>query len=169
MNSSTPLGRLNSNAFEKKMSAIKTNIEKTTQNQVNMKDKLKKLRVINDKLSDSYSVSLRVIVDVSKLMNQYMKFFNQIDDSLKQLDSNANTISQEDIKYINKLTSTNIDNMIKEFNDQLNGMIDLYRKNNMSTNQLMEYKDLLKGINEESRQIQLQGGKKLNKKKSRKF
>ena len=71
MNSSTPLGRLNSNAFEKKMSAIKTNIEKTTQNQVNMKDKLKKLRVINDKLSDSYSVSLRVIVDVSKLMNQF--------------------------------------------------------------------------------------------------
>jgi hypothetical protein len=162
------LGTLNKKDFVERMDSIQEKINKTTSNQIGMKEKLKKLTDINNKLSDSYNVSLHVIVDVSKLMNQYMKFFNQIDENLRKLDSNATLISAEDVQYINKLTSMNINDMVNKFKQELNGIIEVYQKNNMKTNKLLEYDRLLDSINNEAVQITKQGGKKLTKKISKK-
>ena len=110
MNNKPSMGRLTSEDMSQQIEKIKHKITS------NNKDpqKIKSMTELNNKLTDSYSVSLKIIVDVSKLLNQYMVFFNEIDKVLIESDkheSNTNTLNSEYLQYINKLTSENIQNM----------------------------------------------------------
>jgi hypothetical protein len=123
---------------------------------------VKELTELNNKLSDSYSVSLKIIVDVSKLLNQYMVFFNEIDKILQDSDiesGDTQTLNSDYLRYINKLTSDNINKMTTDFETQLETIIPIYQKNNIPTKDFEEYNTLLKNIKKDSNLILKSGGK----------
>ena len=164
MNNKPSMGRLTSEDMSQQIEKIKHKITS------NNKDpqKIKSMTELNNKLTDSYSVSLKIIVDVSKLLNQYMVFFNEIDKVLIESDkheSNTNTLNSEYLQYINKLTSENIQNMTNDFEKQLESMIPIYKKNNIPTTDLDNYNILIKDIKQESQSIATQTGGKRKKKK----
>jgi hypothetical protein len=141
-------------------------VKTTTDNQVDLKEKLKSITEINSKLAQSYDVSLRIIVDVSKLLNQYTAFFNDIDELLVKLDaSSKDNVTGEYIKYINKLTSDNIDKMTNEFKSQLQNIVPMFEKNDMPAGNLNEYSSLLDNINREAKILASKsgGGRKASK------
>jgi hypothetical protein len=161
-------------AVTEKFDNIRRVVRKTTDNHKGLQAKLKSITEINTKLSQSYDVSLRVIVDVSKLLNQYISFFNDIDGLLSQLDIDASNASTGDyVKYINRLTSDNLDKMTQEFKTQLDKLVPLFQKNDMPSQHLVEYGQLLDGINKEAKQLVRGGGahgksaKKLNASKKK--
>ena len=99
---SNRMGDLRSPGVSTKLEKIKEVVKNTADSQTNLKEKLKSITEINTKLAQSYDVSLRIIVDVSKLLNQYIAFFNEIDELLNKLDaSSKDNVTGEYIKYIN--------------------------------------------------------------------
>jgi hypothetical protein len=113
---------------------------------------------------------LKIIVDVSKLLQQYMSYFNEIDQIVSAIDlSNSNSNSKHFIN-INKLTSEKIDELTVNFQEQLNVLTPIYEKNNMSTADLTSYNKLLNNVNLESKKIAAiqQGGRKILKTKIKK-
>ena len=135
-----------------KLDQIRTVLPKTTQSNTLLHAKMESITDINNKLAQSYDVSLRIIVDVSKLLNQYIAFFNEIDALLVKLDSTvSDNLTGDYIKYINRLTSENIDKMTSEFKNQLNTILPLFNKNNIPSKNLTQYSDLLDQINREAK------------------
>lgn len=135
-----------------KLSKIRSVVRKTTESNSDLNTKLKSITDINNKLAQSYDVSLRIIVDVSKLLNQYIGFFNEIDVLLAKLDTAmTDNLTGDYIKYINRLTSENIDKMTTEFKSQLNTIVPLFDKNNIPSKNLTEYSGLLDQINREAK------------------
>ena len=168
---STRMGDLRTPGVSTKLQKIKDVVKSTTDNQVDLKDKLKSITEINSKLAQSYDVSLRIIVDVSKLLNQYTAFFNDIDDLLVKLDaSSKDNVTGEYIKYINKLTSDNIDKMTNEFKSQLQNIVPMFEKNDIPAGNLNEYSTLLDNINREAKVLASKsgGGRKRSKSKKQK-
>lgn len=135
-----------------KLDKIRKVVRKTTESNTDLNTKLKSITEINNKLAQSYDVSLRIIVDVSKLLNQYIGFFNEIDALLVKLDSAvSDNLTGDYIKYINRLTSENIDKMTNEFKSQLNTIVPLFDKNNIPSKNLTQYSELLDQINREAK------------------
>jgi len=135
-----------------KLNKIRSVVRKTTESNSDLNTKLKSITDINNKLAQSYDVSLRIIVDVSKLLNQYIGFFNEIDVLLAKLDSAmTDNLTGDYIKYINRLTSENIDKMTTEFKSQLNTIVPLFDKNNIPSKNLTQYSGLLDQINREAK------------------
>ena len=153
------MGDLRSPGVSTKLQKIKDVVKTTTDNQVDLKDKLKSITEINSKLAQSYDVSLRIIVDVSKLLNQYTAFFNDIYELLVKLDaSSKDNVTGEYIKYINKLTSDNIDKMTNEFKSQLQNIVPMFEKNDIPAGNLNEYSYLLDNINREAKILASKSG-----------
>lgn len=160
------MGDLRSPGVSTKLQKIKEVVKTTTDSQVDLKEKLKSITEINNKLAQSYDVSLRIIVDVSKLLNQYTAFFNDIDELLLKLDaSSKDNVTGEYIKYINKLTSDNIDKMTNEFKSQLQNIVPMFEKNDIPAGNLNEYSSLLDNINREAKLLASKsgGGRKYSK------
>lgn len=156
---STRMGELSSPAVSTKLQKIKDVMKNTTETQTDLREKLKSITEINTKLAQSYDVSLRIIVDVSKLLNQYIAFFNEIDELLVKLDDTSkDSVTGEYIKYINRLTSDNIDKMTSEFKNQLQNIVPMFEKNNIPSGNLTEYSSLLDNINREAKVLASKSG-----------
>ena len=156
------MGNLKHEEITKNISKLRNALNKSSST-----NKLQKTELMNHKLSESYNVSLKIIVDVSKLLQQYMSYFNEIDQIVSSIDlSNTNS---NHFTNINKLTSEKIDELTVNFQEQLNVLTPIYEKNNMSTEDLTTYNKLLNNVNLESKKIAAvqQGGKKLKRKSSK--
>lgn len=155
------MGNLKHEEITKNISKLRNVLNKSSST-----NKLQKTELMNQKLSESYNVSLKIIVDVSKLLQQYMSYFNEIDQIVSAIDlSNTNSNSKHFIN-INKLTSEKIDELTVNFQEQLNVLTPIYEKNNMSTADLTSYNKLLNNVNLESKKIaaiQQGGRKKINR------
>lgn len=161
------MGNLKHEEITKNISKLRNVLNKSSST-----NKLQKTELMNQKLSESYNVSLKIIVDVSKLLQQYMSYFNEIDQIVSAIDL-SNTNSNSNSKHfinINKLTSEKIDELTVNFQEQLNVLTPIYEKNNMSTSDLTSYNKLLNNVNLESKKIAAiqQGGRKILKKKGKK-
>lgn len=158
------MGNLKHEEITKNISKLRNVLNKSSST-----NKLQKTELMNQKLSESYNVSLKIIVDVSKLLQQYMSYFNEIDQIVSAIDlSNTNSNSKYFIN-INKLTSEKIDELTVNFQEQLNVLTPIYEKNNMSTSDLTSYNKLLNNVNLESKKIaaiQQGGRKKINRLKN---
>lgn len=151
------MGNLKHEEITKNISKLRNALNKSSST-----NKSQKVELMNQKLSESYNVSLKIIVDVSKLLQQYMNYFNEIDQIVSSIDlSNSNTNTKH-FTNINKLTSEKIDELTQNFQEQLNVLTPIYEKNNMSTSDLTQYNKLLNNVNLESKKIIAvqQGGKK---------
>ena len=150
------LGELSHPSMDGQLTKIKSAVRNSTSKHKDMQERLKSITEINNKLSQSYDVSLRIIVDVSKLLNQYISFFNEIEVLVEGLNGELNQReTSEYIRYINRLTSDNIDKMTKEFQNQLSQLIPLMTKNKLETSNLQQYGSLLENINQDAKQLVL--------------
>lgn len=153
---SRKMGDLDNPDVAGKLNKIRQVVRTTTNSNSGLRDKLKSVTEINNKLAQSYDVSLRIIVDVSKLLNQYITFFNEIDEMIAKLDSTASDgLTGEYVKYINRLTSENIDKMTTEFKNQLSSIVPMFDRNNIPTKNLTEYSELLDQINREAKETSM--------------
>lgn len=159
------MGNLKHEEITKNISKLRNALNKSSST-----NKSQKVELMNQKLSESYNVSLKIIVDVSKLLQQYMNYFNEIDQIVSSIDlSNSNTNTKH-FTNINKLTSEKIDELTQNFQEQLNVLTPIYEKNNMSTSDLTQYNKLLNNVNLESKKIVAvqQGGERKKKYKLKK-
>jgi hypothetical protein len=161
---SNQMGNLKHEEITKNISKLRNALNKSSST-----NKSQKIELMNQKLSESYNVSLKIIVDVSKLLQQYMNYFNEIDQIVSSIDLSNSNSNTKHFTNINKLTSEKIDELTKNFQEQLNVLTPIYEKNNMSTSDLTEYNKLLNNVNLESKKIVAvqQGGKKRKSKKSK--
>ena len=150
---SEQLGELTPKKFSNSLNKLKSNLQQAPNKTLHTK--IKSLTEINKKVSDSYTVSLKIIVDVSKLLNQYMLYFNEIEKIIQGLEkqNNTNALNEEYFTYINKMTSEKIENLSDAFRKQLSTLKPIYSKNNISTTDLDTYDILLKEISQESKTI----------------
>ena len=160
------MGNLKHEEITKNISKLRNALNKPSST-----NKSQKVELMNQKLSESYNVSLKIIVDVSKLLQQYMNYFNEIDQIVSSIDlSNSNTNTKH-FTNINKLTSEKIDELTQNFQEQLNVLTPIYEKNNMSTSDLTQYNKLLNNVNLESKKIVAvqQGGERKRKYKLHRY
>ena len=80
--------------------------------------KYKKMTELNKKLSASYLMNLNAMMDISKLLTQYVGFFNIIKQELATTTGDLSTVSVFDVEYVENLTRAKLqqfnENFIKE-------------------------------------------------------
>lgn len=166
MTTNASLGNIDDSKFVGRLKSIKDNLEKKQLNEKTLNSKVKVLSEINKNVSESYNVSLKIIVDVTKLLNQYMVYFNEIDKLMETFNTNSsNTLNNQYFQHINKITSEKIDELSKNFKSQLESLKSVYSKNNIATDDLDKYSSLLDTINTESKLLlKKEGGRKIKRK-----
>ena len=126
-----------------KVQDISTKIEKKRTHVQNMKSKIDKLTEINTKLTNGYELSLKMVVDVSKLLQNYTKMFDDLEQLLGGLDQDMG-IQTADIQYISNLTKESIRKISSEFNQQFPSIISVLEKN--GNRETVSYANRLKNI-----------------------
>jgi len=163
---STSNALTNNDMIEKlnKLDKFKKKLDTTKIKEKDLNSKVTSLTEINKNVTESYNVSLKIIVDVTKLLNQYMLYFNEIDKVINSLNDSNNTtltLTNNYFDNINKLTSEKIDELTKNFKNQIDSVKTIYSKNNLPTDDLEKYDSLLSSINTESKLLlKKQGGSK---------
>ena len=100
-----------------KVTNMSDKIERKKNQFQTMKTKIEKLSKLNQTLTSGYELSLKMVVDVSKLLQNYTKMFDDLEVTLKNLDD-AMGIQDVDIRYISELTKQSIQKITSDFNDQ---------------------------------------------------
>jgi hypothetical protein len=149
-----------------KVNDISTKIEKKKSHYQNMKLKVDKLTELNNKLTDGYELSLKMVVDVSKLLSNYTKMFDDLEKMLGTLDDTMD-VQQHDIRYISNLTKESINKISFDFNQQFPSVLGALEKANSPST--VAYANRLKNIVNElpsdaKRISTMSGGKQRNKK-----
>lgn len=148
----------------KRLDNFKKKLDTTKSKEKDLNSKVESLTEINKNVTESYNVSLKIIVDVTKLLNQYMLYFNEIDKVINSLNDSNNTtltLANNYFDNINKLTSEKIDELTNNFKDQIETVKTIYSKNNLPTEDLEKYNSLLATINSDSKLLlKKQGGNK---------
>ena len=153
------IGKLN------KLNEFKNKLDTTKNKERDLNSKVNSLSEINKNVTESYNVSLKIIVDVTKLLNQYMLYFNEIDKVINSLNDSNNTtltLTNNYFDNINRLTSEKIDELTNNFKKQIDSVKNIYSKNNLPTEDLEKYNSLLASINSDSKLLlkKQEGGKK---------
>lgn len=107
----------NSDQLMVKVANMSDKIERKKNQFQTMKTKIDKLSKLNQTLTSGYELSLKMVVDVSKLLQNYTKMFDDLEVTLKNLDE-AMGIQDVDIRYISELTKQSIQKITADFNDQ---------------------------------------------------
>lgn len=107
----------NSDQLMTKVSNLSERIERKKTQFQTMKNKIDKLSRLNQTLTSGYELSLKMVVDVSKLLENYTKMFDDLEITLKNLDD-AMGIQDVDIRYISELTKQSIQKITTDFNAQ---------------------------------------------------
>ena len=154
----------------KRLDSFKKRLNTTKNKEKELNTKVESLTEINKNVTESYNVSLKIIVDVTKLLNQYMLYFNEMDKVINSLNDSNNTtltLANNYFDNINKLTSEKIDELTNNFKNQIDTVKTIYSKNNLPTDDLEKYNSLLATINSDSKSLlKKQGGNKKYRKQN---
>jgi hypothetical protein len=94
--------------------------------QTNIK-KYKEIAQFNQHLTRSYVANLKVIVDVSELLNSYTSVFNSLKDEFAKMEeAMGRQMDKSDFDYLESLTKAKMDDLNSEFNKQADGIKKLY-------------------------------------------
>jgi hypothetical protein len=91
-------------------------------------EKYKKLVDFNKKLSGSYIGNLKVMVDVSKLLNDYATLFEILKNELSKTEQQLGTLTGKDVEHLAELTRAKLDQFNILFTDQSKKVKELYVK-----------------------------------------
>lgn len=94
------------------------------------RDNIKKYKDIakfNQHLTKSYVNNMKVMVDVSELLNSYASVFNALRDEFGKMEAAVGkSLNLTDFEYLENLTQSKIENLNAEFQKQANGIKKLY-------------------------------------------
>lgn len=89
----------------------------------------RELSKFNEQLAKSYSANLKVIVDISKLLNAYNEFFEIFKQKLAEIDQELGIpISSDDFEYMKKLTVEQMFQLDETFKNETGNLKKLYAK-----------------------------------------
>ena len=158
------------NSFDTRIQKFKDSVERSSKKYETLNQKLLRINALNKQLSEGFSVSMHVIVDISNLLKQYTSLFDEMETLLSKIDEN-NSLKSIDIEYMNAVTKKTIEQLTIDFSKQIDNIVKTYEKNGKTKedmHQLQKLRDLSANITAEKTQppSQFQGGyKKYERKK----
>lgn len=89
--------------------------------------KYKDIAQFNQHLTRSYVANMKVIVDVSELLNSYTSVFNSLKDEFAKMEeAMGRQLDKTDFEYLESLTKSKMEELQTEFNKQASGIKKLY-------------------------------------------
>lgn len=108
---------------------LKGKVEKTMNKNKGELQKFRELSKFNENLSKSYVANLKVITDVSGLLNAYNEFFEMFKTKLAEIDQELGVpISTDDFEYMKKLTTEQLVMLDDIFKTETNNLKKLYSR-----------------------------------------
>lgn len=103
------------------------NIVKTSKAYRDNIKKYKDIAKFNQHLTKSYVNNMKVMVDVSELLNSYASVFNALRDEFGKMEAAVGkSLNLTDFEYLENLTQSKIENLNAEFQKQANSIKKLY-------------------------------------------
>lgn len=88
--------------------------------------KLQRAVEFNKKLTDGYKISVNLVIRITKLLQKYSDFFDQLEAMIGSIEQTF--LNENDIRFINQATQQNIVEISGIFDRELTKMINLYNK-----------------------------------------
>ena len=125
-----------------RMKAVFANLKKKKKTDSSVKKTVTKLSNVNEKLVDGLTVSLNVIVDIGKVLKNYHYFMDEVEELVSKMDSHS-IITSKSIKDLKSLTDVALNNLNMNYNDQLDEILEAYKKNDMDSSKFSEFRKIL--------------------------
>lgn len=121
----TSLG--NQESIKAEIDRMQGSIVKTSKTYQDNIKKYKEIARLNQQLTKSYVANLKVIADVSELLNSYSNVFSSLKSEFgKMEDALGKPLDLTDFEYLQSLTRSKIDTLNTEFVKQTDGLKKLY-------------------------------------------
>lgn len=121
----TSLG--NQESIKAEIDRMQGSIVKTSKTYQDNIKKYKEIARLNQQLTKSYVANLKVIADVSELLNSYSNVFSSLKSEFgKMEDALGKPLDLTDFDYLQSLTRSKIDTLNTEFVKQTDGLKKLY-------------------------------------------
>lgn len=128
-NNNKPLGVNlgNGDGIKAEIDKMQGSIVKASRGYQNNIKKYKDIAQFNQHLTRSYVANMKVIVDVSELLNSYTGVFNSLKDEFAKMEeAMGKQLDKSDFEYLESLTKSKMEQLQTEFNKQANGIKKLY-------------------------------------------
>lgn len=122
------------------LNRLQNNLKKNNEKVKKFQGKITELRKFNNKLSDGYQLSLKMVVDVSDLLHRYVGIFEMLETLMTNIESTFE-FNEEDFRYIRDLTEKNIQDIRTKLNKQVDSMVVVFEKEGLKA-QASELKKL---------------------------
>ena len=119
---------------------MQNNIKKNNEKVKKFQGKVTELRKFNNKLSEGYQLSLKMVVDVSDLLQRYVGIFEMLENLMTNIESTFE-FNEQDFRYIRDLTEKSIEDIRIKMNKQVDSMVVVFEKEGL-TKQASELKKL---------------------------
>lgn len=117
----------NGEGIKAEIDKMQGSIVKASKGYQNNIKKYKEIAQFNQHLTRSYVANLKVIVDVSELLNSYTSVFNSLKDEFSKMEeAMGRQMDKSDFDYLESLTKAKMDQLNTEFNKQADGIKKLY-------------------------------------------
>lgn len=152
----TPLGTSLSSldGVKAEIGKMQGSIVKTSKSYTENIKKYKEIAKLNEQLTKSYIANLKVIVDVSELLNSYSTVFKSLKDEFSKMEAAlGKPLDITDFEYLSNLTKDKIETLNLEFmkqSDNLKKMYSQYGKPEELDRVLMAQSNVQKVINSAS-------------------
>ena len=110
---------------------LQNNLKKNNDKVKKFQGKITELRKFNNKLSDGFQLSLKMVVDVSDLLHRYVGIFEMLETLMTNIESTFE-FNEEDFRYIRDLTEKNIEDIRTKMNKQVDSMVVVFEKEGLS-------------------------------------
>lgn len=109
------------------LDAVKGNIVRASKKYREELSKYRELAAFNEQLSKGYLRNLEAMVDVSKVLNQYVEIFNVLKTEFEENDKLFGTsLTSNDINYLEELTKSKMDTLNNRFKEETSKLKELY-------------------------------------------
>lgn len=123
---------------------LNTNTEKVRK----FKSRMSELKQSNTKLAENYKLSIKMIVDISNLLQHYNTIFTKMETLMENLEETFE-FSAEDFRYVNQITDESINQIHEQLTEQIDGVAEIFRREGMQ-GQADELKNLVSKTANES-------------------
>lgn len=110
---------------------LQNNLKKNNEKVKKFQGKITELRKFNNKLSDGYQLSLKMVVDVSDLLHRYVGIFEMLETLMTNIESTFE-FNEDDFRYIRDLTEKSIEDIRTKMNKQVDSMVAVFEKEGLS-------------------------------------
>jgi hypothetical protein len=117
----------NGDGIKAEIDKMQGSIVKASRGYQNNIKKYKDIAQFNQHLTRSYVANMKVIVDVSELLNSYTGVFNSLKDEFAKMEeAMGRQLDKSDFEYLESLTKSKMEQLQTEFNKQASGIKKLY-------------------------------------------